>query len=58
MRSGSLKTLPLKDAHCFPSHKGLNMSQNGYTITVVRGRIHDELYNTRDRCGKAGVSTP
>ena len=39
-----------------PSHNGLNMGQNGYTITIERGRIRNELYNTRDRCGKAGVS--
>jgi hypothetical protein len=30
------------------SHNGLIMGQNGYTITVMRGRIHNELYNTRD----------
>jgi SWI2/SNF2 ATPase len=41
-----------------PSQNGLIMGQNGYAITRRRGRIHDELYNTRDRFSKAGVPPP
>jgi hypothetical protein len=42
-----------------PSHNGLIRGQNGYTITItiVRGRIHNELYNTRDGFGKASIPT-
>jgi hypothetical protein len=33
------------------------MGQNGYTIPVMRGRIHDELDKTGDRFGKAEIPT-
>ena len=32
-----------------PSHKGLMMGQDGYTIPTVRGRSHNILYKTWDR---------
>jgi hypothetical protein len=31
-----------------PSHNGLIMGQNGYTITRMRGRIHDEWFQKNE----------